>query len=358
MGKEWFRNSAPDYTGVAPLWAALQSSNAETPVARPDVAFYCVADSDYFLGLVALFNSLRLTGHDEALFVLDRGLRPSQRERLAPHVNVVDDPEDRHPILSKSYAPLLVPAELMVLLDTDIIVTRTLAPLIAGAAEGRVVAFADSINRFVPEWETILGLPPVRRGTYINSGFFAFRRDLAMPVLERLREIQRQVQLRRSRLAHGTPADPFFFPDQDAWNAVLASIVAEEKLWILENRLAPFPPFPGLVLEDLDGLACRYDNGDRPFLLHYISRKPWLSSTRRSVYTKLMTRLLLADDVPFRVRRDEVPWRLRTGLIAEGAVLVAGGSAWAASKRGKLGIRRRFNAALSRFRKSGYSGAQ
>src|SRR4051812_49061180 len=68
---------------------------------RSNAVFYCVADARYFLGLVALLNSLRLHGHPEPVYVLDRGLTGSQREHLAPHVELVEANDDVHPILSK-----------------------------------------------------------------------------------------------------------------------------------------------------------------------------------------------------------------------------------------------------------------
>ena len=90
-------------------------------------AFYCVADERYFLGAVGMINSLRVLGHDEPVFVLDCGLTDEQRELLAPHATLVAAPRDAPPWLLKTIAPLRHPAEVMVLIDADIIVTRSLA---------------------------------------------------------------------------------------------------------------------------------------------------------------------------------------------------------------------------------------
>ena len=323
-----------------------------------DVAFYCVADADYFVGLVALLNSVRLNGHGEQFYVLDSGLLPRQRQQLEPHVTLVQNHSGQHPILSKSYAPLHFPADTMLLLDSDMIATRPLVPLIEAAAEGRVVVFADAIDRFVPKWESLLGLPPLRRMAYVNSGCFAFSREVGVPLLERVRDVQQRVQISGSRLGKGTPSDPFYFPDQDAWNAVLASTVEPERLWVLENRLAPFPPFGGLELDRSLPAGCRYPDGEVPYFVHCISRKPWLASTPRSVYTELLKRLLFGDDVPVRLRPEDVPRRLRTGLVARVAGVVAEGSAWVAGKRGKLGIRPRVATAVNGVRKTRYSDAR
>ena len=61
----------------------------------PPVAFYCVSSRIYFLGAVGLVNSLRLIGHTEPIFLLDCGLTPAQRERIAPHVTLVPAPAIR-----------------------------------------------------------------------------------------------------------------------------------------------------------------------------------------------------------------------------------------------------------------------
>ena len=61
-------------------------------------------------------------------------------------------PAGREPHTLKPALPLARPADVMVLIDADMIVTRTLRPLIEDAAEGRVVAFRNHADRFVPEW--------------------------------------------------------------------------------------------------------------------------------------------------------------------------------------------------------------
>ncbi len=94
-----------------------------------DTAFYCVSSEVYFPAAVGLVNSLRLTGHDEPIFLLDCGLTPEHRALLEPHVTVVDAPDDTPPYLLKTVAPRLYPARLQVLVDVDVVVTRSLGPL-------------------------------------------------------------------------------------------------------------------------------------------------------------------------------------------------------------------------------------
>ena len=98
--------------------------------ALPPAAFYCVSSEMFFLGAVALINSLRLVGHREPVFVLDCGLTPTQRELLSADATVVPAPGPTTPFLLKTVAPLRHPAEVMVLIDADIIVTRSLGELI------------------------------------------------------------------------------------------------------------------------------------------------------------------------------------------------------------------------------------
>ena len=121
-------------------------------------AFYCVADSRYFLGAVGLVNSLRLVGHREPIYLLDCGLDDEQRRLLEPEVTLVGAPEHAPPTLLKTIVPFAHPADVMVLIDTDLIVTRRLEEPIAEPARGGVVAFRNDTERHVPEWGELLDL--------------------------------------------------------------------------------------------------------------------------------------------------------------------------------------------------------
>jgi hypothetical protein len=67
----------------------------------PDVTFHTVSDNAFFPETVALLNSLRLTGNNGPLVVLDHGLTQAQRERLAPLGTIVALPTEEagHPVL-------------------------------------------------------------------------------------------------------------------------------------------------------------------------------------------------------------------------------------------------------------------
>ncbi|WP_020135360.1 hypothetical protein [Streptomyces sp. 351MFTsu5.1] len=291
----------------------------DSPV-LPGTAFYTVADRRFFPGLVALLNSLRLTGHEEPLVVVDIGLSSEQRVLLADHVVLVEPPSPDMPaVFVAPYGPLRRPAEVAVLIDADIIVTRPLTELTEAARQGRIVAFVDCLpnsHRFHPEWETTLGLGPLRRRRYLNAGFLAYPHALTERLLPPWTEGQRTVGVAHSRYGSATLDDPFYFADQDVLNAVLAARFEHDELLVLDHRLAPHPPFPGLELVDRDRLTCRYADGTEPFLLHHVLAKPWLRATRDTVYSTLMTRLLLAPDVPLRLDPPALPLRLREGRAA------------------------------------------
>src|SRR5207244_5980509 len=106
-------------------------------------------------------------------------------------------------------------------------------------------------------------------------GFLALPWSPGESILERVRELQGSIDITRAWKRGGSPADPWYLPDQDSWNAVLAS-TADGGLVALEHQLAPAPGFPGVTLHDRETLDCRYDDGRRPYLLHHWKHKPWL----------------------------------------------------------------------------------
>jgi hypothetical protein len=283
---------------------------------RPPAAFYCVSDSRYYLGAVGMLNSLRVLGHREPVYVLDCGLTPDQRDRLAPHATLVPAPSEAPPWLLKTVAPLRHPAEVMVLIDADIVVTRSLAELIERAAEPRVIAIENDRDRFVAEWGELLGLGEVRRQPYVSSGLVFMGQPVGTEVLELMAKLQDRVDFDRTFWRDNAPDYPFLYGDQDVFNAILASRVERRRLTVLPNRLAPNPPFKGLRVLDAATLRCAHRDGTQPYVLHNFYRKPWLVPTRSSHYSRLLTRLLLGPDVPLRLGRRELPLRLRTGTAA------------------------------------------
>jgi len=285
-------------------------------------AFYCVADERYFLGAVGLVNSLRLVGHREPIHLLDCGLSDPQRELLAPHVKLVASESSTPPWLLKTLAPLRHPAETMVLIDADMIVTRRLDELIAKAAEGRVVAVENDRQRFCAEWGELLGLGPTRRQPYVSSGLLALDHSLGEEVLGLMDALAGRVDFDRTFWRRNEPGYPFLYADQDVLNGILATRVPRERTVVLEHRLAPTPPFAGLRVAEERTLRCRYRDGAEPYVLHNFFRKPWLVRMRSSAYSRLLTRTLLWPDVALRVAPELLPLRLRRGARAATARIV------------------------------------
>src|SRR3712207_1182722 len=103
-------------------------------------AMYCtVADRTFFPGVVALLNSLRLAGADGRFVVLDLGLTDDQRGLLKGHADVVQVSSELADIqlLYKPFPSQLQPKGVVVVIDSDMIVTRPLDDLVTAADGGR-----------------------------------------------------------------------------------------------------------------------------------------------------------------------------------------------------------------------------
>src|SRR5689334_16668771 len=195
--------------------------------------FYTLANARYFTGLVALLNSLRLTGHDHEVVVLDLGLTPRQRERLAAHATLVQLPDEvAQAAFMKPFPHRLSPTGTVVIIDSDMIITGSLAEPIADAAAGKIAVFADHVSsrtRLFAEWETGFRLSgPPRRQEHVNAGFVAVSQNHFPELLARwaganeLLPVERYAK--RPRFLSGQAAmerEPYWAGDQDAFNAIL-----------------------------------------------------------------------------------------------------------------------------------------
>ena len=280
------------------------------------LSFYCVADAAYFLGAVGLVNSLRLVGHDEPIVLLDCGLTGEQRELLGSEVELVTAPRGTPPTLLKSVAPLERPAGVMALLDTDLVVTRPLRRPLEAAADDRVVAFAHRVDRHVPEWGDALGLGAIPRRPYLDFAMLCAGAGVGRPVLELLGQLHDRIDFERTMWGRHDEGYELLYADQDVLNAILAARVEEDRIVALDPRLAPVPPFDGLGVVDEAGLRCAYDDGVEPYVVHHFIVKPWLEPTHDGVYSRLLRRLLVSDDVAVRVPDEMIPLRLRRGPLA------------------------------------------
>jgi hypothetical protein len=279
-----------------------------------ELAYYTVANALHFPGAVALLNSLRLLGDEAPFFVVDCGLTDSQRTRLSSHVTLVEQYRGLHPVLQKATAPLAYPAEIMVLLDADVIVSKPLVPLFDEAARGHIIAFENDWDRFFPEWSS-LGLGVPRRRRYVNAGHLIFSAETASDLLPLFVELQEQLEPADTHYGGGTMSNPFYFADQDVLNVIL-STQYDGRVTTIDHRLAPVPPFTGLRITDLRRLSCSYGDGVSPYLLHHILKKPWLAPLEQNVYSQLFRRVVSGDDVTLRLTARDLPLRLSASRFA------------------------------------------
>lgn len=297
---------------------APAATQADTlPAPELELAYYTVATAPYYLGVVALLNSLRRLGERAPLIVLDCGLTPVQRARLAGVATVIDADAGTHPYMQKAAGLLARPAEVMVFIDADIIVTRPLGPLLTEAAAGRLVAFEDFHNhdRFFAQWSS----PELGRAhqmPYVNSGFFAVSWETGRQFLPLFAHTLQALDLTETLVHRGTPNDPYFYPDQDVLNAILCTRF-DGGVTRIERRMAPFQPFVGVepaagdAAVTADGPAlCSYADGTTPFLLHHTHRKPWNAPVPTNPYSRLFSMLVTAPDACLPIAPRELPRRL------------------------------------------------
>jgi hypothetical protein len=305
-----------------------------------EVAYYTIANAAHYPGAVALLNSLRALGETAPLYVVDCGLTLSQRDALSAHARLVEPRPGLHPGLQKATAPLAHPAEIMVVLDADVIVNRPLTPFFADARLGRFVAFEERIaERFFPEWSELeIGDPS--RQPYVSGGHFLLSAETGGEFFPLFAGLQRRLDtaagVYASRNRTDPATDPYFYADQDLLNAVLCARYAG-RVTRLDRSTWAFPPFSGLMLTDE---GCVYPDGSAPYLLHHFWKKPWLAPLAPNVYSELFTRLVTDRDAPIRLGRGDIPLRLRASRLAPIDRWRAAVQREAHSRlRGKLGIR-------------------
>jgi hypothetical protein len=279
-------------------------------------AFYTVTDARFFLGAVGLVNSLRMVGHDESIYALDCGLTRRQRELLEPEVVLVDGPRGVAGNLLKTIAPLRHPADSMVLIDADIVVTRHLGELIERGRRAEVLAFTTGMDRFCPEWGELLGLGPAHPVPYLCSALIFCGGKVGAEIVELMDERMDAVNWELTYWRRNVAGYPLVHADQDLFNAVLATRVAPERIVGLDGRLLAFPPFEGLDLADVRSLRCVNEDGSEPYGVHHWNTKPWLEATYHGIYSRLLRRLLVGDDLALRIPEQMIPVRLRRGPLA------------------------------------------
>ncbi len=283
-------------------------------MSRASAAFYCVADERYFLGAVAMINSLRLNGHREPIYLLDcraqrRPARAARRrgdDRQRPRRGAALPAQDRRPARSPGRG------------DGADRRRHDRLPLArradrAGRARADRRRSRTTCDRFVEQWGELLGLGEARRGPYVSSGLVIAggargrRGDRAHGRASRRGRLrahplapkrpQLPVSVRRPGRAQRDPAD------RDRARGSVA----------LDTRLAPTQPFSTLQLGSERWLRPVYPDGSEPILVHHVlPTKPWLQSGQGNVYTQLLSRAL-APGLAIEVASDAIPlWLRRT----------------------------------------------
>ena len=179
------------------------------------------------------------------------------------------------------------------------------------------MAVENDMDRWVPEWGELLGLGELRRQPYVSSGLVFAGRPLGERVLGLMDELQDKVDFDKTFWRANVADYPFLYGDQDVFNAILASpALGRDELVALPNSLNPNPPFSGLRVADAARLRVVGGDGSEPVAIHHYTVKPWLEPTHHGVYSQLLRRLLIGDDVAVRVDEEMLPRRLRSGLRA------------------------------------------
>ena len=197
------------------------------------------------------------------------------------------------------------------------IVTRPLDELIAAAAQGKVVAGS---NRNGPVLSRMGRAARARRRSaaapYVSTGLVVAG-GRAGP---RAARAGRRPQARRSTSsapsgAATTPSYPLLHADQDLINAVIAARADDDELDRLRSAALAEPAVHGPArCVDERTLRCAYADGSEPYVVHHWLAKPWLEPTHHGVYSQLLRRLLIGDDVAIRVPEQQIPLRLRSGV--------------------------------------------
>ena len=287
--------------------------------------YFTVSDKSFFLGTVALLNSLRITGNRGSFVVVDVGLEDAQRSRLERHARIVTAPSGVTRPLFKALPLLFDPRGAIVILDSDMLVTDYLGPVVGKAAEGKICVFPDhalQAGRWFSEWQTVLELKaPLRRQPYVNSGFISLSVEHWPSFLSRFWELSERVPL-ESVFAGSDMDRPFWTADQDTLNAFLMSEIPPTAVEILSASDEMHPD--GLMhtkVVDLETLECRWA-GRRPKILHHsMNPKVWARGgwrrVRRDAYARLFARVVCGEDAPLRMRPDELPLWLRPNALGK-----------------------------------------
>jgi hypothetical protein len=299
-----------------------------------EVRFFTSADSRFFVAAAAMLDSLRLSGNTAPAFVVDAGLQPDEIVRLRTTAEVLMLPPTLvglDPLFVKLTADLFWSSGIVVLLDSDMIITAPFDDLIEQAAAGKIAVHPDhdiTRGRQFQEWAATFELrAPLRSQRYVNTSPLALSLDRWPHFLERWRHAC-------DRLPADWPTQgfsrPFGLADQDALNALLMSETPAEATWTAsDGRTVHADGLREVDIVEARSLTCRY-RGVTPIVLHYgLSPKAWERSGWRRIraddaYVRLLRRLLFDRDARVPVRPSEVPIWLRPRGVGRIAAMLLG----------------------------------
>ena len=160
---------------------------------------------------------------------------------------------------------------------------------------------------------------PLRRQTYVNSGFIAMSTEHWPDFLSRFWEVCGRIPPHAAMIGQAE-GNPFWAADQDALNALLMSEISPDEVLLLPAAQEVHPDrLRETKIVDAATLSCSLD-GEPPAILHYAmppkasDRSAWVR-VRRDAYVRLFTRLVCGEDVTLRLRPKELPVWLRGGHV-------------------------------------------
>ena len=120
-----------------------------------------------------------------------------------------------------------------------------------------------------------------------------------------MQERQRVVDFELTHWRRDRPGYAFTFADQDVFNAILATRIGPERVVALDQRLAARAPVHRPAAGRRAHPAAPTRTPPRR-IWSIITVKPWLEPRPTGVYSRLLRRLLIGDDLAVAVPADEV----------------------------------------------------
>jgi hypothetical protein len=220
---------------------------------------------------------------------------------------------------------LLRPSGVVVIIDSDMIVARSLDPILRLALEGKICAFPDwGGRRWFPEWQHLFDLrAQLRHEVYVNAGFVAWSTVHWPHLLERWWQCCERTFASPTIREGAANTGPLAQADQDALNAVLMSETPAGAVALQPRKAEVFRwNLHQVKVVDAGTLASRFA-GHPVTLLHnngspkLWDRQAWRRVRRSNAFIRLLRRLFYGSDVEIRLSGQDLPVWLRPGIAAQ-----------------------------------------